>query len=467
MKTMAYADRLQRLGGVVFDMERHGVPISREVCSEIAGAARRDEADSLGRLNDLAQSLAPGAGAPNWNYPLWLVEFLHAPAPRGLGLTPSPYWGKGKVKTWQGERKVDGTALDYLAAMNEEYRALLNLVRVYRQQHRMGTYAEGWLELAVPHPDGSWRLHPSFGMADDGDARPGAKTGRFGIKNPALQQVPKDPRKDPYRLRRAFIATPGHRIVVADYTQLEIVILAHICHRLFGATGLLNRLLPGQPDMHSSTAQYVFGSVLGTPEVLAATDLSRFKSDPVLARFRDLVKRIRYGLAYGKGDYGFGNTLFELNLAGDIIGPPIGEERAGVLKNALLDMDPEVRAYQEWIWQYGRKTQMMPSLQGRWSLGPEILSKEVWRANRRYRQWLNWPMQAGGQEIVIAAMLELAEAGLTMSLQVHDELHFMVPEDDVDRVMPMIQYKMEHATTLDSYQKAVPAAGDTWEEAHK
>jgi len=439
-------------------MERHGVPIDLEVCADIRNQARADEAATLEKLNAFAGE--HGFTDTNWNYAQWLVGFLHSP--QGLHLPPSPYWSKGKVKLWQGEKKVDGTALDWMASIHHEYREILNLIRKYRQQHRMGTYAESWITLAVKHPDGSFRLHPSFGMADDSDSRPGAKTGRFGIKNPALQQVPIDKKKDPYRLRRAFIATPGHRIVVADYTQLEIVILAHICHRLFGATGLRDRLLPGQPDMHSATAKYVFGDVLGTPEVLACTDLTLFKSDDILKRFRDLVKRIRYGLAYGKGDYGFGNTLFELDSAGDIVGPPMGEERAGVLRNALLDMDPELRWYQEWVWEYGRATQMFPSLEGRWNPGRDILSSETWVANRRYRQWLNWPMQTGGQEIVIAAMLALDELGETMSLQVHDELHFMVPEDRDD--FSAIQHAMEHTTQLDAPLRADPHVGSTWEE---
>jgi DNA polymerase-1 len=461
MKIRDYADRLQRVEDVVFGMERHGVPIDLEICAQIRDEATRDETETLRRLNEIAGPY--DAGEPNWNYPAWLVNLLHD----RMGIPPSPYWFKGKVKLWQGERKLDGVALDWLASTNPEHRVFLNLIRAFRQQHRMANYAAGWIDLAIQHPDGSTRLHPSYGMADDADPRPGARSGRFGIKNPALQQVPRDKKKDPYRLRRAFIAAPGCLLVVADYTQLEIVVLAHICKKLFGMSGLCSRLLPGAPDMHSATARYVFGDVLGTPEVLACQDLKEFKTDPVLARFRDLVKRIRYGLAYGKGDYGFGNTLFELDATGDICGPPMGEERAGVLRNALLDMDPELRLYQDWVWEYGIAHRMMPSLLGRFMPGEGIEKGENdWGAKRIYRQFLNWPEQAGANEIVQAAMVACDSAGLVQDLQVHDELHFQVREDDLERSLPLIQELMEHTTNLEACLRAEPKAGGCWDEVH-
>lgn len=443
-------------------MERHGVCIDRDICREIQEHATRDEVVTKERLDQLAGELC-GRVSTNWNYHGWLSPFLFDTRPTGLGLVPSEFCSKGRVK---GDKlTTDGTALDWLASLNDEHRELLNLIRLLRQQHRVANYAAGWLELAVQHSDGSWRLHPSFGLASDTDTRPGAKTGRFGIKNPALQQVPNDPRKDPYRLRRAFIAPPGKLLVVADYSQLEVVILAHLCFRLFGATGLRDKLLPGQPDLHSATAKFVFGDTLGTPEVLACTDLGLFKKDPVLKRFRDLVKRIRYGLLYGKGDYGFGSTLFELDADGNIVGPPIGAEKAGVFKNALLDMDPEVREFQEWVGSYGRAHEMFPSLEGRWDPGPSINSHDKWIAARKFRQWLNWPMQTGAQEIILATMIAADDEDIIMSLQVHDELHFMVDPEEVDRVESHIQLIGETTTHLDAPLSFKPHHGLSWDAA--
>ncbi len=463
MKVQAYADRLQKLGGVVYSMERHGVPIDLDVCAEIQKQAQADEVETLARLNALAGETC-GIVKTNWNYAQWLVEFLHAPRPFGLGLKPSPYWGKGKVRLEKGERKTDAKALDWLTSQNPEFRQLLNDIRAYRRQHRMANYAETWQSLAIRHDDGSYRLHPSFGMADDTDDRAGAKTGRFGIKNPALQQVPHDKKKDPYRLRRAFVATPGHVLVVADYSQLEVVILAHICVRLFGMTGLRDRLLPGKPDMHSATAKYVFGDTMGN-EYMQAIAVDQVKGDPIAGRFRDLIKAVRYGLAYCKGSYGFGNTLFETDDKGDICGPAIGEARAQVLIDALKGMDPELGMYQEWVPRYLAKHKMMPSLEGRWAPALEITSDFEWAVKRVIRQMTNWPMQAGGQEVVLAAMIALWEAGVQMSLQVHDELHFMVPEDELEAALPLIQDLMEHTTRLEAPLKASPGVGANWEEA--
>lgn len=441
-------------------MERRGVCVNLDVAAEIRDHASRDETETRRLLDDMAGNLCDRTST-NWNFHGWLAPFLFDPPPHGLGIVPSEFGAKGRVKN--DKLATDGTALDWLASLNPEYRELLNLIRKLRQQHRVAGYGSSWIELAVPHPDGSHRLHPSFGMANDTDTRPGAKTGRFGIKNPPLQQVPNDPKKDPYRLRRAFVAPPGHVLVVADYAQLEIVIMAHLCHRLFGATGLRDRLYPGQPDMHSATARYVFGDTLHVPEVESCTDLGQFKVDPVLKRFRDLVKRIRYGLAYGKGDYGFGNSLFELDSDGNIIGPPIGPEKAGVFKNALLDMDPEVRQFQAFVWDYGYNHQAFPSLMGRWDYGPQIRARDKWVAQRKYRQWLNWPMQAGGQEVVFMVMIALAEAGFIQSLQVHDELHFWVRPDDLILSLPGIQVIGETTINLDAQLSFKPHAGETWE----
>ena len=465
MRLPEFNTNLQKLSGVVFDMERRGVCVDLEVAADIGKKASQDEEETRKRLDAFAGDLC-GCTETNWNYHGWLAPFLFDPRPTGLGIEPSEFCSKGRVK--DDKLTTDGTALDYLASLNPEYRDLLNLIRKLRQQHRVANYARSWAELAIHHGDGSFRLHPSFGMANDTDTRPGAKTGRFGIKNPPLQQVPNDPRKDPYRLRRAFIAPPGYVLVVADYSQLEIVIMAHLCYRLFGATGLRDRLYPGKPDMHSATAKYVFGDTLHVPEVEGCLDLGLFKVDPILKRFRDLVKRIRYGLAYGKGDYGFGNTLFELDADGNIIGPPIGQEKAGVFRNALLDMDPEVRQFQEWVWDYGYEHEMFPSLLGRWDPGP-VIRERGWKgepsnnAKRKYRQWENWAMQAGGQEIVFMVMIALAEAGLTQSLQVHDELHFWVRPEDVDRDIPRIQEIGENTIKLDAPLIFKPHAGETWE----
>lgn len=457
MTPTKYIDNLQALSRVVYGMERRGVPIDLEICADIAGKAETDEAESLLWLNDYAK--VP-AGEENWNYAQWLVELLH----EKMKIAPSPYWFKGKVRLEEGERKTDARALEYMAAINPEHRAFLVRIQKLRRQHRMANYARGWIDLALPHPDGSHRLHPSFGMAFDTDDRPGAKTGRFGIKNPALQQVPRDKKKDPYRLRRAFIAPPGHLLVVADQTQLEIVILAHICVKLFGATGLRDRLAKGMPDLHSATAQYVFGEVLGNKEILLVPT-GDIKEHALFGRFRDLIKAIRYGLHYGKTDWGFGNTLFELDDKGDIVGPPLGQERAGEMIRAMLQMDPELLWYQEFIRQFGHLHQMIPSGEGRWAPLPGFGSRDKWEVARAQKAGLNWPMQTWAQEAMAAMMVEIDRRGIGQSLQVHDEIHALVPEDRVEWAEKEMQDVMENFYPLLAPLQAKPHHGINWEQA--
>jgi len=474
MNLTDYSDRLNRLSGVVFKMEDHGVPIDVDVCHDILDKASHDAAESqlwleayagayTGRLPMLGKDVSKRAKEWNWNYSPWLQELLHGKRPRGLGLPKSPYGMHGQVKP--GETTVDGRALEWLAATNPEHREFLNRVRAWRRQAMVVQRVTSWLELALRYPDGSVRLHPSFGMANDADDRAGAKTGRFGVKNPPLQQVPHNKLKDPYRVRRAFIAPPGKVLVVADYSQLEVVILAHLLAVLFGDESLAKRLEPGMPDLHSATAQYVFGTVLGNKEISAA-EVGMIKDSPTLGTLRDLIKAVRYGLNYRKGAWGFGSTLFELDSAGNISGPPLGEERSQQLIDALYGFDPGLPAFHHWVDQYVYDNIVMPSLLGRWFPFPWIRSLEQWQARRAGRQAANWPMQAGGQEITAAAMIKLDAAGFDMGLQVHDELHFYIDEDDdLDTAKKLIREIGETAVPLRAPLAFKPGHGANWEIA--
>lgn len=448
-----YHDRLQSLGRVVYDMERTGVPIDLGVCREIEEQANTDECASKAELDRLAGEVC-GRVTTNWSYPKWLAEFLHGPRPTGLNLPRSPYWKKGSVKP--GETKTDERALEWLGRQNPEHAPLLKRLGEARRQRRMKKYAQQFRELAIVHSDGVARLHPAYGMASDADDRPGAKTGRFGIKNPPLQQVPRDKKKDPYRLRRAFVAPPGKVLLVADYSQLEIVVLAHICFRLFGARELQRSIDRGAPDLHSATAKFVFGDVLGHVDMVSAP-VETIKTSPTLGWRRDKIKEVRYGLNYRKGAWGFGSTLF------DSEGQALGEETAQQMIDALLQMHPEIGAFQEWVDDYVGEHLGMWSLQGRWGPFPAAGSQNKWERKRAQRQASNWPMQAGAQEIVAAAMIELHKIGFRLTLQVHDELHALVDEDKADAAINTMQEVMQCTTPLDAYLKAVPAAGKSWE----
>lgn len=434
------------------------MPIDLDVCHEIETQAALDEAFTRAKLDEAARALCDRRET-NWGYWKWLAEFLHSPKPTGLGLPPSPFWKKGTVDVEHGEVKTDDRALEWLGWKFPEHRALLQLIRDWRRQHRMRVYARSWIDLAIYHAeDGTWRLHPSFGMGSDFDDRPGAKTGRFGIKNPALQQTPRDKKKDPYRLRRAFIAPPGKLLLIADQTQLEIVVLAHICNKLFGATALRDSIAPGAPDLHSATAKYVFGTVLGNQDMLSA-EVSNIKTDPALSWRRDKIKEVRYGLNYRKGSWGFGNTLFDAN------GDALGEETAQLMIDALLQMHPEIRAFQDWVDDYIEKYLGMWSLMGRWGPAPDGNSQKEWARKRAQRQMSNWPMQAGAQEIMMLIMIALYEAGFAQTLQVHDEIHVIIDEDKIEHNTVVMEDIMENTVQLAAKLQAKPHAGRSWEDA--
>ena len=456
------------LSEAVRAMEYRGVPVDLDRAAELESQFRKELDVTRQGLTEWAEAIhvppmwnsktRRDEFPPNWNSHDQLVRVLHGDV---LGLPPSPYMKKGAVP--EGKVSTDDRALEWVSAANPEHRDGINLVRKLRKQERMLGYLVDWRELAVKHEDG-WRLHPSYGLSSDFDDRPGAVTGRFGVKNPPLQQVPS---RGEYGalLRSVFRAPPGKRLIVADYSQLEVVILAHICFMLFGATGLLHRLDRGVPDIHSATAKYVFGTVLGD-EVARAADLSEFKKKGTHpAHLRDLVKAIRYGLNYGKGAQGFGVTLFTPS------GDPIGAERSQEMIDALLDMDPEIREYQDFTRRFIEEFHGYHSLLGRWLPLPLATSWKRGERNRAWRRALNYPMQAGGQEVTGSAMIVahrdevLRQLGAEMLLQVHDELIFWVPEDNADKATARVTEDMETALPLQAVLQAPAHHADRWNEA--
>lgn len=470
-RPLSHADHdrllLQPLGGVVQGMERAGLTLDRSLARDICARAAADAAATTAELDDWAARVT-GRTETNWGYWAWLLDLFHSPRPGGLALPPSPYWKKGRLDTEAGERSTDDRALEYLAAHAEdpETRNGLHALRRLRRQLRVATFADTLVALAIPHPNGTWTVHPQFGLSHDGDTRPGARTGRFGVKNPPMQQVRRPGRgEDPYPLRRCVIAPPGRRLVVADYAQLELVVLAHICAGLWGRTPgcLADKLRRGADDLHSVTAIEVWGR-LGETGIrdVAPADL---KKHPVYGWHREVTKAIRYGLNYGKGDYGFGWTLFNTD------GSPLGEDRAGELRRALFDADPEIELYQGFVRDNLVRWGGISSLLGRFQPLPGAASHRSWERNRALRQAWNFPMQAGAQEITAAAMIAaaaddfLTALGFVTILQVHDELIGHVPEDRADDACARLREIMETTFPLRCDLVTEPGHGENWERA--
>ncbi len=463
---------LAPLGEVTTGMERHGVPFDVHAALDLLARVRDEEADTRRALADW---VGPGgvdyAGPevpPNFGSWQQLQYLLYTPL--GLDMRPSPYWKKGstgydhdgrEIVEGEGECKTDDVALKWLAGEYPDHAAGLHRIRELRWRTRVLNYLETWVAAAVRHPNPgtpAWDwLHPSFGLASDRDDRAGAKTGRFAVKNPALNQVPS--RGDDYGLKSLFRAPPGWAWVVVDYSQLEIVVLAHVCAALFGTTGLADRMAPGMPDMHSATARYVWGEVLGDRAV-AALHVDDVKTKAKTER--DLVKAVRYGLNYGKGARGFGDTLFDRD------GRALGERRAQELIDALFRFDPEIPRYQDWVRSAIERDRGVPSLMGRWCPLPDAVSPKRGLRNRAWRQALNWPMQAGGQEITAAAMIAvqrdegLRRLGYRMVLPCHDELCGLVPEDRAEEALERTRNLMITTVRLRAHLSAAGGVGDAW-----
>jgi DNA polymerase-1 len=459
---------LRPVGEVVVGMERQGIPVGMAALADIE--RRMGE-----RAAELRAELAQWCPKPDMNWNSWpqLTAWLHDdPKDGGLGLEPSPYCKKGEVP--DGKTSTDDRALEWLAGHNPDHRGPLQLLRTLRTVERMGRYARDWLSAALPHPDGTWRLHPTFGLATDHDTRPGAVTGRFGVKNPPLNQVPSNTDavgdlgipKDPAGMKRAFVAPPGCRLIVVDYSQLEIVILAHLIAVLFGEDDPLVQKVRAGEDIHGPLARYVFGVLAGDAQ-LAALPVGEFKKQPVPKMLRNLAKAGIYGNNYGKGEKGFATSVFLPT------GEPLGPDRARLLKQGLNDFYPGIARYQDYVRWFIERYAYITTLFGRWQPQPLARAPRRGDRNRAWRQSLNYPMQGGGQEIMalalilIAACPELRSLGFVLSLVVHDEIVGWAPEKNADRCLALVEHHMVTAVSLLAPLKAEGAHGENWKVAKR
>jgi DNA polymerase-1 len=464
------ANLIHPLGDVTSAMERTGCPVSLARLRDISATARTTEAELRGELSTWA------GRDVNWSSWQQLAAFLHTDSQEdgGLALEPSPFWKKGEVDVDAGEVKTDDRALEWLAAHNPDQRAHIQKIRSLRRELRAASYAEDWIEKAIRHADGTARLHPSFGLGSDHDTRPGAKTGRFAVKNPPLNQVPKAdgsavgeygvPSGSMALLRSAFVPPPGYRLVVVDYSQLEIVILAHLIAVLFGADDPLVQKVRAREDIHGPLARFVFGELAGDREVAAAL-VADFKVAKRLKMLRNLAKAGIYGNNYGKGKQGFATSLFLPD------GSVLGEARAELLVDGLKRFYPGISTYQDFIREWITGHCSIISLFGRLMLLPGARARKQGDRNRAWRQALNFPMQAGGQEIMGLALLRifgdalLKELGFVLSLVVHDEIVGFAPEDKAEQALVRVEELMVTAVELEAPLIAEGHTGANWAES--
>ncbi len=398
-----YEDIELPLVRVLASMEHAGIGIDGDYLSTLGE-------DLRSRLEQCEQDIHEAAGGPfNINSTLQLREVLY----ERLELPVLK-------KTPKGAPSTDATVLAKLVDAHPVVARLLE----YREMEKLrSTYVDGFLPLIGP--DG--RIHARFNQT-------AAATGRLSSEAPNLQNIPV--RSEEGRtIRRAFVPHPGWRFIAADYSQIELRILAHMSED----DGLLDAFA-GDADVHRATASRVFG--------VAPED--------VTPEMRRRAKVINFGLLYGMEAYGLAQRL------------EISREEAREHMDAYFAQFPSVKAFMEGIVADARSTGYTTTLLGRRRYLPELMSTNFRDRQMGERMALNAPIQGSAADIIKKAMVELdgrldaALEPVAMLVQVHDELVFEAPEEVVPAAVEVIREVMEGVVPLKVPLRVDVATGANW-----
>jgi len=406
-----YRDLELPLIPVLADIERAGVKVDSGVLGRLSERLERDLAARSAKIFELAGE------SFNINSPRQLAEVLfdklQLPA------------GKRTGKTRVASTAVD--VLEELALVHDLPRLILD----WRSLQKLkGTYVDALPQLVNP---ATGRVHTSFNQAV-------AATGRLSSSDPNLQNIPI--RTELGReIRAAFVADPGNVLISADYSQIELRVLAH----LSGDPTLIDAFRRGD-DIHDQTALKVFG---------ADSQL-----DPHELRRR--AKIINYALLYGK-------TAF--TLARDI---GVSQQAAQAFIDAYFAGFPEVRRFIDRLLEEARQTGVVKTLYGRRRLVPELTSHNGQVRSAAERVSVNLPIQGTAADILKRAMIDVHRsleeraargARARMILTVHDELLFEVPRSETEDVVALVRAGMERASALSVPLTADVGVGANWREA--
>jgi DNA polymerase-1 len=395
-------------------MEMRGVAIDRGILSRLSGEFGQ-------RMGAMEEDINGAAG-----------ERFMISSPKQLG---DILFGKmglpGGKKTASGQWSTTASVLEELA---EAGHALPRMIVGWRQLSKLkSTYTDA-LPGYVNRQTG--RVHTSFSLA-------ATTTGRLSSSEPNIQNIPIRT-EEGRKIRTAFIAEKGNRLISADYSQIELRLLAHIADIPALKTAFAEGI-----DIHAMTASEMFGvPVEGMP-----------------SEVRRRAKAINFGIVYGISAFGLANQL------------SIPREEAGQYIRTYFERFPGIRDYMETTKAYARLHGHVKTIFGRICHYPAITSKNPSERAGVERQVINAPIQGSAADIIRRAMVRmedaLAEAKLSsvkMLLQVHDELVFEAPEADVERAIPVIRRVMEDAPAP-ALHLSVPLvveakAAMNWDEAH-
>jgi DNA polymerase I len=411
--TSVYETLERPLVAVLARMERRGISIDRQVLSRLSGEFAQTAARVEAELQELA-------GEP-----------INVGSPKQIG---DIIFGKmgipGGTKTKTGAWSTSAQILDDLAEQGHEFP---KKILEWRQVSKLkSTYTDALPTYVNPQ---THRVHTTYALA-------ATTTGRLSSNEPNLQNIPVRT-EDGRKIRRAFIATPGHKLVSADYSQIELRLLAEIAD-----VPVLRQAFRDGLDIHAMTASEMFGVPI--------------KDMPGEVRRR--AKAINFGIIYGISAFGLANQL------------GIAREEASAYIKKYFERFPGIRAYMDETKEFCRKNGYVTTLFGRKCYYPDIKASNASVRSFNERAAINARLQGTAADIIRRAMIRMEEAlaekklSAQMLLQVHDELIFEVPDDEVAATLPVVQRVMRDApfpAVILSLPLQVDArAANNWDEAH-
>ena len=392
------------LSNVLRDMERAGFLVDADALETLGKMFRK-------RIGELTDEIGAMAGVQiNLNSPKQLGELLF----EKLGIRPPK-------KTVRGY----STSAEVLEQLADEHPICARILEYRKYQKLESTYIHSLLELR----DGEGRIHTRFDQV-------ATATGRISSAEPNLQNIPV--RTELGReIRRAFIASPGCKLVDADYSQIELRVLAHMS----GDETMISAFREGQ-DIHARTAAEVYGVPL----------------DQVTHEMRSRSKAVNFGIVYGISDF---------TLAKNI---SVSRKEAREFIDRYFERYPGVKKYMDEAVKTGKEKGYVETLMGRRRYLPELSSANFNVRAFGERCAMNSPIQGTAADIIKLAMIAVARRiqaenlRARLILQVHDELIVEAPEDEVDRVKALLKDCMEGVVALKVPLRADVSTGGDWRE---
>ncbi len=396
------------LASALADVELIGIRLDPSILAKMSGEFDKELTTLTREIYDLA------GGAFDINSPKQLGEILFEKLklPGGRRLKKS------------GQYSTDASVLESLAERHELPRKIIE----YRTRTKLkSTYIDALPKYINP---GTGRLHTSFNQTV-------ARTGRLSSSNPNLQNIPIG---DEFglRIRSAFVAEPGWMLISADYSQIELRVLAHMSE-----DPLLIEAFSRNEDIHSRTAQEIFG----VPPALQTHE------------HRRTAKAINYGVIYGLSSFGLAART------------STSKSEAQRYIDAHFDRYRKVKEFLDGLIEQARRTGRVRTLFGRLRPIPEINSKDVAARNRAEREAMNTPLQGTAADLMKLAMVKLharlkgEKLRTRVILTVHDELVCEAPEEELGAAREIVKAEMEGAYAMRVPLRVDVGVGKNWKEA--